>query len=102
MSRAKTLRVVIIKPSKYGLSGDVERFRRGFMPHSTITYLRSRTPQYMDGWAIRTFIVDEYIHTDLDYLKLLRGNGEPTLLAIVGVQSHQFHRALDLAAYALA
>src|SRR5262245_4767161 len=102
MSRAKTLRVVIIKPSKYGISGDVERFRRGFMPNSTITYLRSMTPQHMDGCSIETSIVDEYIQTDLDYLKLLRSNGERTLLALVGVQSHQFHRSLDLAAYALA
>src|SRR5258705_4536469 len=102
MSRAKTLRVVIIKPSKYGLAGEVERFRRGFMPNSTITYLRSMTPAQMDGCSIETRIVDEYIQTDLDYLKLLRANGERTLIALVGVQSHQFHRSLDLAAYALA
>src|SRR5438105_544759 len=80
MSRSKTLRVVIIKPSKYGIHGDVERFRRGFMPNSTITYLRSMTPENFDGCSIQTFIVDEYIQTNLDYLKLLRSNGEPTLL----------------------
>jgi hypothetical protein len=102
MLRAKTLRVVIIKPSKYGISGDVERFRRGFMPNSTITYLRSMTPESMDGCTIETHIVDEYIQTNLDYLSLLRSNGVPTLLAVVGVQSHQLHRGLDLAAYALA
>jgi radical SAM superfamily enzyme YgiQ (UPF0313 family) len=93
---------VIIKPSKYGLAGEVERFRRGFMPNSTITYLRSMTPTQIDSCSIETHIVDEYVQTDLDYLKLLRSNGEPTLVAIVGVQSHQFHRSLDLAAYALA
>ena len=31
------LRVVIIKPSKYGVTGYVERFRRGFMPNSTVS-----------------------------------------------------------------
>ena len=45
--------------------------------------------------------VDEYVHTDLDYLRLLAGDRDRrTLLALVGVQSHQFHRALDLAALA--
>jgi radical SAM superfamily enzyme YgiQ (UPF0313 family) len=41
------------------------------------------------------------VQTDLDYLSLLEPErGGRTLLALVGVQSHQLHRALDLAAYA--
>ena len=31
---AKSLRIVILKPSKYTLDGSVERFRRGFMPNT--------------------------------------------------------------------
>src|SRR5436853_3212928 len=96
------LRVVILKPSKYGLSGFVERFRRGFMPNSTVPYLRSMTPQAIDGVPIEVHSIDEYVRTDLDYLELLKGTSHPTLLALVGVQSHQFQRSLDLAAYALA
>ncbi len=39
--------------------------------------------------------------TDLKYLQLLTPTqGQRTLVALVGVQSHQFHRALDLAAFA--
>ena len=38
------LRVVILKPSKYMPDGYVERFRWGFMPNSTVPYLRSMTP----------------------------------------------------------
>ena len=38
------LRVVILKPSKYTADGYVERFRWGFMPNSTVPYLRSMTP----------------------------------------------------------
>ena len=97
-----SLRVVIIKPSKYGIDGRVERFRRGFMPNSTIIYIRSMTPDSIDGCTVETTTVDEYVQTDLDYMKLLRKGDAPTLLAVVGVQSHQFHRSLDLAAYALA
>ena len=96
------LRVVIIKPSKYGLSGYVERFRRGFMPNSTVPYIRSMTPASIEGVKIETHAIDEYVQTDLSYLDLLRKPEQPTLLALVGVQSHQFRRSLDLAAFARA
>lgn len=99
---ADRLRVVILKPSKYGPDGFVERFRRGFMPNSTVPYLRSMTPSSIEGVPIETIAIDEYVRTDLDYLQLLHGGDYPTLLALVGVQSHQLHRSLDLAAYALA
>jgi hypothetical protein len=96
----KKLRVVILKPSKYGKRGHVERYRRGFMPNGTIPYLSSMTPQHHDGWTIETHIIDEYVQTDLEYLNLLHKSDAPTLLALAGVQSHQFQRSLDLAAYA--
>jgi Radical SAM superfamily len=98
---AKKLRLVIIKPSKYGLSGYVERFRWGFMPNSTLPYIRSMTPETVAGAPVEIHTVDEYVYTDSSYLSLLeKEEGYTTLLALVGVQSHQFHRALDLAAYA--
>jgi Radical SAM superfamily len=96
------LRVIIIKPSKYGRSGYVERFRRGFMPNSTVPYIRSMTPSAFEGVPIETQAIDEYVQTDTKYLDLLRNPTEPTLLALVGVQSHQFQRSLDLAAFARA
>jgi hypothetical protein len=98
---ADRLRVVVLKPSKYTPDGYVERFRRGFMPNSTVPYLRSMTPEALGSTPLEIHSIDEYVHTDLDYLKLLRR--EPcgqTLLSLVGVQSHQYHRALDLAAQA--
>jgi hypothetical protein len=97
----QSLQVVIIKPSKYMADGFVERFRRGFMPNSTVPYMRSMVPIEVNGMPIETHTVDEYVHTDLQYLKLLsRPQNKRTLVALVGAQSHQFHRALDLAAYA--
>ena len=95
------LRVLILKPSKYDQSGRVERFRRGFMPNATIPYLKSMTPAALEGHTIETHVIDEYVQTDLSYLRLLKRDDVPTLLALAGVQSHQFQRSLDLAAYAL-
>jgi hypothetical protein len=98
---ASPLRIVVLKPSKYTVDGFVERFRWGFMPNSTIPYLRSMSPAEVDGAPTEPYSVDEYVLTDLRYLSLLkRPRGGKTLMALVGVQSHQFHRALDLAAYA--
>lgn len=95
------LRVVILKPSKYLANGFVERFRWGFMPNSTAPHLRCMTPAAVGNRPLEVFVVDEYVHTDLEYLSLLAARrGGATLVALVGVQSHQFHRALDLAAYA--
>ena len=71
------------------------------MPNSTVPYLRSMTPTVVDDIPAEIHTVDEYVHTDLHYLSLLKRRwGGRTLLALVGVQSHQFHRALDLASYA--
>ncbi len=96
-----SLRVVVIKPSKYAVDGSVERFRWGFMPNSTVPHMRSMTPSQVGSTRIDVHAVDEYVFTDLNYLSLLkRQRGGRTLVALVGVQSHQFHRALDLAAYA--
>ncbi len=101
MSARRPLRVVLVKPSKYGLDGYVERFRWGFMPNSTLGHLASLTPAAVGGQPCEVVAVDEYVHTDLAYLDLLaREPGRRTLLALVGVQSHQLHRALDLAALA--
>ena len=90
---ADQLRVVILKPSKYRVDGYVERFRWGFMPNSTVPYMRSMTPAGLGGTQVEVHTIDEYVHTDLGYLSLLkRPRGGQTLLALVGVQSHQFHR----------
>jgi len=103
MNTPQRLRVVLIKPSKYAPGGQVERFRRGFMPNSTLPHIASMTPGQAAGRPIELHAIDEYVETDLDYLRLLERPSEgTTLLAVVGVQSHQFHRALDLAAYARA
>ena len=94
------LRVVLIKPSKYALDGSVERFKKGFLPNATLYHIASLTPAHIGDVPITVHLVDEYVWQDLDYLRWLHNEpGVITLLALVGVQSHQFQRALDLAAY---
>jgi hypothetical protein len=93
--------VVLIKPSKYGLDGSVERFKKGYMPNATLWHIASLTPERIGDVPVIVHTVDEYVWQDLDYLRLLHHDPDfTTLIALVGVQSHQFHRALDLAAYA--
>ena len=95
----QALQVVIIKPSKYLADGVAERFSRGFIRNSTVPYMPSMVPAEVDGMPVETQTIDEYVLTDLQYLKLhSRPEGKRTLVALVGVQSHQFDRALDLAA----
>ncbi len=58
-------------------------------------------PASVNRQPTETRAIDEYVYTDLDYLNLLEpSRNSNTLVALVGVQSHQFHRALDLAALA--
>jgi hypothetical protein len=103
MTPGKPLRVVLIKPSKYAADGSVERFRYGFMPNSTLPHLASMTPTTVADRPVKVYRVDEYVETTLRYLRLLERDPDyVTLVALVGVQTHQFHRALDLAAYARA
>ncbi|MHB8743520.1 MAG: B12-binding domain-containing radical SAM protein [Sulfuricaulis sp.] len=95
------LRVVLIKPSKYGIDGSVERFKKGYLPNATLYHIASLTPSQIGDTLITVVTVDEYVRQGLDYLRLLHHDPNViTLVALVGVQSHQLHRALDLAAYA--
>jgi hypothetical protein len=95
------LRVVLIKPSKYRIDGSVERFKKGYLPNATLYHIASLTPRTLGNFPVRVHTVDEYVWQDLSYLQLLQHDPDViTLVALVGVQSHQFHRALDLAAYA--
>ena len=103
VTKPSKLRAVVIKPSKYNPRGLLERFWKGFMTNSTIYYIASLMPREVAGVPVEVHTIDEYVEPNLRYLELLRkpsGDVE-NLVALVGVQSHQLHRALDLAAYAV-
>ncbi len=98
-----TLKVVLLKPSKYAVDGYVDRFKTGYMPNATLYHIAGLTPKYINSVRVITHTIDEYVWDELDYLDLLKPDPDTnciTLLALVGVQSHQFQRALDLAAFA--
>ncbi len=98
----KRLRIVLIKPSKYNPDGTVARFQYGLMPNATLYHLASMVPPVVEGMRTEVHLIDEYVRCELDYLELLQRDPDcEVLVAIVGVQSHQFQRALDLAAFAL-
>ncbi|MDH3469678.1 MAG: hypothetical protein OES26_27960, partial [Gammaproteobacteria bacterium] len=81
----RRLRVVLIKPSKYGVDGFVERFKKGFMPNATLYHIASLTPVQIGNVSVTVHTVDEYVWQDLDYLGLLQEHPDfITLLALVG------------------
>jgi radical SAM superfamily enzyme YgiQ (UPF0313 family) len=97
----KKLRVVLVKPSKYALDDHVQRFHAGLMPNATLSHIASLTPDYIGGFEVSIEYIDEYIRTDLRFLNSLQHlEGVLTIVAVIGVQSHQFQRALDIAAFA--
>ena len=97
----KPLRVVLIKPSHYLEDGYLTRFRVFMMPNTALSHIAGLTPREVAGRPVETCVIDEVIERDLDYLALLRADpGFETVVALVGVMSLQFPRALDLAAYA--
>lgn len=99
----KPIEVVLVKPSKYNPDGFVQRFRRGFLPNATGRYIKSMTPREISGKPIRVSWIDEYVYAPAEFMHLLRGSADhTTLVALVGIQSHQFQRALDLASFAVA
>ena len=101
MGGSAALRVVLVKPSKYGVDGCVERFRRGFMPNSTLPHLTSLTPASEAAPPARSERSTSTSRPTSTTCGSSRDAGTRTLVALVGVQSHQLHRALDLAAFAL-
>ena len=99
----RPLEVILIKPSKYNPDGFVQRFWKGFMPNATGRHIMSMTPAEASGAPVRVSWVDEYVYRPEEFMHLLSGSSDHrTLVALVGVQSHQFQRALDLAAFAVA
>ena len=102
MPSLKPIRVVLVKPSQYDYDDTVARYRYGLMPNSTLSHMGGLTPDEIDGRAVELHMIDEYVEPNLDYLKLLHADPNClTIVALVGVMSSQYHRSLDLSAYAI-
>ncbi|HSB81750.1 MAG TPA: radical SAM protein [Candidatus Methylomirabilis sp.] len=99
----KTLRVVLIKPSKYDDNGYVIRFWRGVLPSNTLNVLHGLTVdiaerRVLGDIEIRIDTFDETVEKVpvKKIVKWSRRSATKLVVCLVGVQTNQFPRALDL------
>ncbi|MFC1561278.1 B12-binding domain-containing radical SAM protein [Candidatus Latescibacterota bacterium] len=104
MRKIKSLKIILIKPSKYDDDGFVVRYFKGVLPSNTLACMRSLTLKFKEKWEmekniqISIVLLDDIIDT-IPYKKIARRNkGNNLIVAVlVGVQTNQFPRASDIA-----
>ena len=97
-------RIVLIKPSKYDDDGYVIRFWKGVLPSNTLNVLHGLTEDVIQRRVfgelpIEVSTFDETAEK-VPLHKIIRWSSEPRtrlLVCMVGVQTNQFPRALDMA-----
>src|SRR6185295_903248 len=100
----KEFRIVLIKPSKYDDDGYVIRFWKGVLPSNTLNVLHGLTDDVRErrifgDLPIEVTTFDETAEK-IPLKKIIRWGREPgtkLLVCLVGVQTNQFPRALDMA-----
>ena len=104
LASARKFRVVLIKPSKYDDEGYVIRFWKGVLPSNTLNVLHGLTDdvrqrRVFGDLPIEVTTFDETAEK-VPIKKILGWGREPgtqLLVCMVGVQTNQFPRALDMA-----
>jgi len=104
LSRIEKFRIVLIKPSKYDDEGYVIRFWKGVLPSNTLNVLHGLTQDVKErsvfgDLPIEVVTFDETAEK-VPLRKIIRWSREPRtrlLVCLVGVQTNQFPRALDMA-----
>ena len=102
--RIERFRIVLIKPSKYDDDGYVIRFWKGVLPSNTLNVLHGLTEDVKDrrvfgDLPIEVTTFDETAEK-VPIKRIVRWSREPgtkLLVCLVGVQTNQFPRALDMA-----
>ncbi len=100
----RRLVVILVRPSRYDDDGYVVRHLRGTLPSNTLSCLNSLTEDAIErgelaGLDVHVKIIDEIV-SRVDPRRLsrkFRRPGTKVVVGLVGVQSNQFPRALDLA-----
>ena len=99
------LNLYLIKPSKYDDDGYVIRYWKGVLPSNTLACLYGLTLDVQNRGVLGTHItwnvkaIDETVER-VDVSRIIRSSKQKkskTIVCLVGVQSNQFPRALDLA-----
>ena len=105
MSTKQRFQLVLIKPSHYDDDGYVIRWWRAIIPSNSLAAMYSIAADCAERQilgpdvAIAIEVIDE-THTRVNVPKLLkrfRGHDNFGLVALIGVQSNQYPRALDIA-----
>jgi len=102
--RFEKFRIVLIKPSKYDDDGYLIRFWKGVLPSNTLNVLHGLTDDVKErrvfgDLPIEVTTFDETAEK-VPIKKIIRWSREPgtkLLVCLVGVQTNQFPRALDMA-----
>ena len=102
--RIERFRIVLIKPSKYDDEGYVIRFWKGVLPSNTLNVLHGLTEdvkqrRIFGDLPIEVVTFDETAEK-VPLQKIIRWGRSPAtklLVCLVGVQTNQFPRALDMA-----
>ena len=99
----RKLKVVLIKPSKYDDDGYVIRFWKGVLPSNTLSVLNGLTEDLKQRRVFGDLDIDIVTFDEttqkVPVKKIIRWNRQPTVklvVGLVGVQTNQFPRALDL------
>ena len=100
----KNFHIVLIKPSKYDDDGYLIRFWKGVLPSNTLNVLHGLTEDVRErrvfgALPIEVTTFDETAEK-VPIKKIIRWSREPgtrLLVCLVGVQTNQFPRALDMA-----
>lgn len=95
--------LVLIKPSCYDDEGYVVSHFRGVLPSNTLACLASLTEKacqnlHLKDIQFRTSLIDEGVMR-INFRRIIRSQrpGSKTIICLVGVQTHQFPRASDIA-----
>ena len=99
----RTVHIVLIKPSKYDDDGYVIRFWKGVLPSNTLSVLNGLTEDVKRRGLFGDieFAVDTFDETTekIPVKKIVKWSRRPAtklIVCLVGVQTNQFPRALDL------
>ncbi len=100
----KKLHIVLIKPSKYDDDGYVIRFWKGVLPSNTLNVLHGLTEDVKARRVFGDLSIDvttfdetaEYVPIK-KIIRWSKAPGTKLLVCLVGVQTNQFPRALDMA-----
>lgn len=102
--KIERLQIVLIKPSKYDDDGYVIRFWKSVLPSNTLNVLHGLTEDIIQRRVFGKLPIDVVTFDEtaekVPLKKIVRWSREPgtkLLVCLVGVQTNQFPRALDIA-----